>query len=223
MKRQKISIIGCGNIGSSVSSLCIPYGYTDVSIIDNNAQYLKGKIFDIQHGFAAIGSRVNLLSSSDDYSIVENSDVIIITAGVSRSGGNKDLTRDDLFEINRSIIKDISIKVSQYVDNALVIIITNPLDLMVYEFIKNGNFNPKKVLGMGGLLDSIRFKSLIADECNISIDDIEGMVIGAHNDTMIPLVSLASVNGKPLLDILSSKKLIKSLNKPNLLVVISLN
>ena len=211
---KKISLIGAGQIGGTLAHLIgIKELVDEVVLFDVASGVAKGKALDIAQSSSVDGFNVNF-SGTDDYEDINNSDVIIITAGVPRKPG---MSRDDLLGINLKIIKQVAEGIKKNSPNAFVICITNPLDVMVMALQKYSGLGKNKVVGMAGILDSSRFKLFLSKELKVQVKEIEAMVMGGHGDTMVPLPRLTKVSGKPLLDLveegkISSKKL-ESINE----------
>ena len=201
---KKISLIGAGQIGGTLAHLIgLKELANEVVLFDIASGIAKGKSLDIAQSSSVDGFHVKL-SGTDDYKDIKNSDVIIITAGVPRKPG---MSRDDLLGINLKIIKQVAEGISKNSPNAFVICITNPLDVMVMAFQKYSNLPVNKVVGMAGILDSSRFKLFLSLEFNVSVREIEAMVMGGHGDTMVPLPRFTKVSGKPLLDLVKEGKI----------------
>ncbi len=201
--RKKIALIGAGQIGGTMALLCAQKELGDIITIDINEGVPQGKSLDLVHGTSIMGSSSNLVGSND-YDAMTGADVVIVTAGRSRKPG---MSRDDLLEVNLGIIRTVAENIKEKAPNAFVIVITNPLDAMVYAMQKITGFDSNKVIGMAGVLDSARFSSLIAKEINVNPSDVKAMVMGGHGDTMVPLIRYATVNGVPVTQLLSSEKL----------------
>ena len=203
---SKISLIGAGQIGGTLAHLIgIKELVNEVVLFDVASGIAKGKALDIAQSSSVDGFNVKL-SGTDNYEDIKNSDVIIITAGVPRKPG---MSRDDLLGINLKIIKQVAQGIKKYSPDAFVICITNPLDVMVMALQKYSGLPANKVVGMAGILDSSRFKLFLSLELNVSVKDIEAMVMGGHGDTMVPLPRFTKVSGKPLLDLVKEGKISK--------------
>ncbi|MFO0556693.1 MAG: malate dehydrogenase [Polyangiales bacterium] len=204
-KRKKISLIGAGNIGGELANLAAQRELGDVVLFDipSKADFAKGKALDLAQNGAILGYDVKL-SGSGDWKDVAGSDVLIITAGIPRKPGE---SRDDLVGKNLPIIRDVARNAKEHCPGAFVIVISNPLDVMVYEFQKVSGFDPKKVVGMAGVLDSARFACFIAEAAGVSVKDVRPMVLGGHGDDMVPLLSFTTVNGVPVNNLLPQDKL----------------
>lgn len=201
MARKKIALIGGGQIGGVLAQLAAQRQLGDVVLFDIVPDMPKGKTLDIAEASRIDGFDVNL-SGTNDYKDIENSDIVIVTAGLPRKPG---MSRDDLLTTNASIIKSVAEAVKTYAPNAICIIISNPLDAMVTLFKKITGFPANRVMGQSGVLDSSRFSSFIAWELGVSVKDVNAMVLGGHGDTMVPLVRYANVNGIPVMEMLERK------------------
>lgn len=202
MGRKKLTMIGGGQIGGNLALIAAQKELGDVVIFDipQSEGMVKGKALDIMQLRPHDGYDSEL-SGTSDYSDIKGSDVVIITAGIPRKPG---MDREDLMSINLGIIKDVASNVKKYAPNAFVIVISNPLDAMVYAFYKVSGFAKNKVVGMAGALDSARFRSFIAEATNLSSQDVTCMVLGGHGDTMVPVSRLATVGGVPLTSLLDA-------------------
>ena len=175
----------------------------DVVTIDITEGVPQGKSLDITHGSTVIPSSSNMIGSND-YDAMKDADVVIVTAGLPRKPG---MSRDDLLEVNCGIIKAVGENIKAQAPDAFVIVVTNPLDAMVYAMQKVTDFPAHKVCGMAGVLDSSRFSSLIALELGVAAEDVTAMVMGGHGDTMVPLIRYSTVGGVPVTQLLSMDKL----------------
>ena len=201
---KKISLIGAGQIGGTLAHLIgLKELVDEVVLFDVASGIAKGKALDIAQSSSVDGFNVKF-SGTDIYEDIKNSDVIIITAGVPRKPG---MSIDDLLGINLKIIKQVAEGIKKHSSDAFVICITNPLDVMVMAFQKYSNLPTNKVVGMAGILDSSRFKLFLSLELNVSVKEIETMVMGGHGDTMVPLPRFTKVSGRPLLDLVSDGKI----------------
>ena len=205
MARYKIALIGGGQIGGNLALIAAEKELGDIVIFDipKMEGIVKGKALDIMQLRPHDGYDVNIKGTSD-YKDIEGSDVIVITAGVPRKPG---MDREDLMSINLNIMKDVAKNVKEYAPDSFVIVISNPLDAMVYTFYKVSGFSKNNVVGMAGALDSGRFRTFIAMETGYSVQDITCMVLGGHGDSMVPITRLATVGGVPLTDIVSAERL----------------
>jgi malate dehydrogenase len=203
MSRKKIALIGAGQIGGTMALIAAQKELGDVVTVDITEGVPQGKSLDITHGSTVMPTSVEL-TGSNQYEIIKNADVVIVTAGLPRKPG---MSRDDLLEVNCGIIKNVGENIKEFAPNAFVIVVTNPLDAMVYTMQKVTGFPPHKVCGMAGVLDSSRFSSLIAVELGVAAEDVTAMVMGGHGDTMVPLIRYATVGGVPVTQLLSMDKL----------------
>ena len=205
MSRKKIALIGGGQIGGNLALLCTQKELGDVIIFDipNAEGMVKGKALDIMQLRPHDGYDANI-SGTSDWNDVKNADVFIITAGLPRKPG---MDREDLLEINLKIIRDVALNIKDQSPNAFVIVISNPLDAMVYAFFKISGFKKHQVVGMAGALDSTRFKTFIAMETGYSVQDVSCMVLGGHGDSMVPITRLATVGVVPVTDLISKSRL----------------
>ena len=201
--KKKISLIGAGQIGGTLAHLISIKELADVVLFDVAEGIAKGKALDIAQSTSVDGQNINL-SGTNNYKDIENSDVIIITAGVPRKPG---MTRDDLLGTNLKIIKQVADGIKKNSPNAFVICITNPLDAIVMAFQKYSGLSTSKVVGMAGILDSSRFKYFLSQELKTPSKNIQTLVLGGHGDTMVPMPNQTIVNGKPLNDLISKEKL----------------
>jgi len=201
--RPKISIIGAGFVGSTIAHLTALHELGDVVLLDIAEDPAKGKALDIFESSPVEGVDINIKGTSS-YADIADSDIVVITAGIPRKPG---MSRDDLIAINSGIVKGACENIKKFAPKSIVIVVTNPLDAMVYVAWKTTGFAPNKVLGMAGVLDSARMRSFIAVEANVSVEDVSAFVLGGHGDTMVPMTRFASVGGIPLSDILSKEKI----------------
>jgi malate dehydrogenase len=203
MARKKIALVGAGQIGGTMALLAAQKELGDVVTIDIAEGVPQGKSLDITHGATIIPSASNL-TGSNDYAAMKDADVVIVTAGLPRKPG---MSRDDLLEVNCGIIKSVGENIKEQAPNAFVIVVTNPLDAMVYCMQKVTGFPAERVCGMAGVLDSSRFSSLIALELGVAAEDVTAMVMGGHGDTMVPLIRYATAGGVPVTQLLGMDKL----------------
>lgn len=200
-KRNKISLIGAGNIGGTLAHLIGLKNLGDVVVLDVNEGVGKGKALDIEQSSVVEDFDANMIGTSN-YADIKDSDVIIVTAGIARKPG---MSRDDLIATNSSIIQSVAKGIKEHAPNAFVIVITNPLDAMVYVMQKVSGLPKNKVVGMAGVLDSSRMSLFLAREFNVSVEDVVACVLGGHGDTMVPLIRYSSVAGIPIPDLIKMK------------------
>lgn len=190
-KRKKISLIGSGNIGGTLAHLIGLKDLGDVVLFDLKSDFASGKALDIAQSGAVENFDCNLTGTSN-YSDIKDSDVVIVTAGSPRKPG---MSRDDLIDINKKVITEVGKGIKKYAPNAFVIVITNPLDVMVSLMLKVTGLKSNKIVGMAGVLDSARFKLFLAQEFNVSVEDVNAFVLGGHGDSMVPLIRYSSIGG----------------------------
>jgi malate dehydrogenase len=203
-----ISIIGAGKVGSSAAFNILRSGISDVVIVDAIENLASGEALDMMQAQPAIEFDGKIRGTSA-FSEIEGSELVIITAGKARQPS---MARLDLARENAQIIKSIIKEVVKYARNCKLMIVTNPVDIMTYVAYKASGFERNRVFGMGNILDTLRFRSYIAMELNVSREDIRALVIGEHGDSMVPLVNYASVSGIPITDLLSSEQIEKIVN-----------
>ncbi|HYH17822.1 MAG TPA: malate dehydrogenase [Azospirillum sp.] len=198
MARKKIALVGAGQIGGTLALLAAQKELGDVVLFDIAEGMPEGKALDLAETAPVEGFNAKL-SGGNDYSIIKDADVVIVTAGIPRKPG---MSRDDLIGINSGVCKTVGEAIKQYCPNAFVIVITNPLDVMVWVLQQASGLPPERVVGMAGVLDSARFRYFLADEFNVSVEDVTAFVLGGHGDTMVPLVRYSTVAGIPLPDLI---------------------
>ena len=201
MSRNKISLIGAGYIGGTLAHLIGLKQLGDVNLVDITKGIPQGKGLDIAESSPVEGFDASIIGSND-FSIIKDSDVIIVTAGSPRKPG---MSRDDLIEINLKVMKSVGEAIKKYSPNSFVICITNPLDAMVWALREYSGLKANKVIGMAGVLDSARFRYFIAKELKVSVEDVSAFVMGGHGDTMVPLVRFSTVGGIPIPDLVKMK------------------
>jgi malate dehydrogenase len=197
-KRNKIALVGAGNIGGTLAHLIGLKDLGDIVILDVAKGTAQGKALDLEQS-SVVEDFDSKITGTDDYADISGSDVIIVTAGIARKPG---MSRDDLLATNVKIISLVAEGIKKHAPNAFVIVVTNPLDAMVYVMQKVTGFAPNKVVGMAGVLDSARMSLFLAREFNVSIEDVSSFVLGGHGDTMVPLVRYSSVGGVPVPDLI---------------------
>ena len=201
MARKKISLIGGGQIGGVLAQLCALRELGDVVLFDIVEGLPQGKMLDIAEVGPVDGYDVNL-KGTNNYEDIKGSDIVIVTAGLPRKPG---MSRDDLIEVNSKIMTSVAEGIKANAPNAIVIVISNPLDAMVTLCQKITGFPYNRVIGQAGVLDSARFATFIAWELGVSVKDVTAMTLGGHGDDMVPLVRYASVNGIPVMELLEQK------------------
>jgi len=196
--RNKIALVGAGNIGGTLAHLIGLKELGDIVLLDRKPGYAKGKALDLEQSFVVEGIDVNILGT-DDYKDIQGSDVVIITAGSPRKAG---MSRDDLIEINKNVMEIVSAGIKENAPNAFVIVVTNPLDAMVHVVKEKTGLPTNRVVGMAGVLDSARFGLFLSRELGVSVKEIQPSVLGGHGDSMVPLLSNTTVRGINLLDLI---------------------
>ena len=203
---MKVSIIGAGNVGSSCAEyISLKSIASEVVLLDIKEGLAEGKALDLSQTSTTLGFNTRIIGATNDFSVTSDSDVVVITSGVPRKPG---MTREELIGINSEIVKSVVDKILINSPNTIIIVVSNPMDTMTYLSIKVSGLIKNRIIGMGGALDSSRFKTYLSMALNKPASDIHGMVIGGHGDTtMIPLTRLASYNGLPVSSFLSKQKL----------------
>jgi len=203
--RKKIALIGAGNIGGELARLCANKELGDVMLYDIPAKenFAKGKALDLEQNSSVLGYDANVRGTAN-WADLEGSDVLIITAGIPRKPGQ---SRDDLVATNLPIIRDVANNAKKYCPNAFAIVISNPLDAMVYEYRRVTGCPKGMVAGMAGVLDSARFQLFLAREAGVSIKDVRAMVLGGHGDDMVPVLSMCTINGVPATQFIGKDKM----------------
>ena len=192
--RKKITVVGGGNVGATVAQRIAERDYADIVLVDVVEGMPQGKALDLAESGPILGYDSNV-TGTNTYDETKDSDLVVITAGIARKPG---MTRDDLLRTNKSIMQSVVKEVVQKSPNSILLIVSNPLDAMVYEAYKQSGFPKERVLGMAGVLDTARMRTFIAQETNVSVEDVQAYVLGGHGDTMVPLVRYATVGGLPL-------------------------
>ncbi len=198
MARNKIALIGSGQIGGTLAHLVGLKELGDAVLFDIAEGVPQGKALDLVQSGAVEDFDADMIGANE-YAPIEGADVIIVTAGVPRKPG---MSRDDLIGINAKVMNQVGEGIKTYAPDAFVICITNPLDVMVYHLQRVCGLPPERVVGMAGVLDSARFRTFLAQEMNVSVEDVSAMVMGGHGDTMVPLVRYSTVAGIPLPDLI---------------------
>ena len=205
MRRSKITIIGAGNVGATTAHWCASAELGDIVLLDipQTETMPAGKALDLAEAGPIVGFDSAIVGTTD-YSDTANSDVVVITAGLPRKPG---MSRDDLLKTNASIVTAVSEQVQKHSPNAFVIVVSNPLDAMVQQAQKVTGFPHHRVMGQAGVLDTARYRTFIAMELGVSVEDVQAMLMGGHGDTMVPLRSCTSVGGIPIDQFLTPEKL----------------
>ena len=205
---MKVTIVGAGNVGSTCADVIASQSIaSEVILLDIKEGYAEGKALDMMQTSTTLGFNTKIIGTTGNYAVTANSDVVVITSGIPRKPG---MTREELIGINAGIVKDVSQNALSHSPNAILVVVSNPMDTMTYLTLNSTGLPKNRVIGMGGALDSSRFKTYLSLALNRPSNDIHGMVIGGHGDTtMIPLTRLATYNGLPISDLISDDKLQK--------------
>ena len=201
--RKKVTIVGSGNVGATAAHWVASKELADVVLIDIIEGVPQGKGLDLLEAMP-IEKRDSHVKGTNDYADTANSDVVVITAGIPRKPG---MSRDDLLRTNHKIMSDVVGKVVQYSPNCIIIVVSNPLDAMAQAAFKLSGFSRNRVIGMAGVLDSARFRSFIAEELDVSVENVTAFVLGGHGDTMVPLARYSTVAGIPITELMDQATL----------------
>ncbi len=197
---KKVSVIGAGNVGATLGQLIAQSGIADVVLFDIVEDMPKGKALDLSESCPLWGSSSHV-HGTNDYADIEGSSIVVVTAGIARKPG---MSRDDLLSTNAGIMKGVSKEIVNYCPDSIVIVVTNPMDVMAQVVFRETGFDHKRVMGMGGILDSARFRTFLADELGVSYNDTEALVLGGHGDQMVPLPRFTTVRGVPVAELMDS-------------------
>jgi malate dehydrogenase len=201
--RKKVSIVGAGNVGATAAHWIAAKELADVVLIDVVDGVPQGKALDLLEAMPIEKRDVHVLGSND-YAATANSDIVVITAGIPRKPG---MSRDDLLHTNFKIMSDVVSKVVAQSPECILIIVSNPLDAMAQAAFRQAGFNRERVIGMAGVLDSARFRTFIAEELNVSVENVTAFVLGGHGDTMVPLTRYSTVAGIPITELIAAERL----------------
>src|SRR5438876_1398156 len=201
--RKKVSIVGSGNVGATAAHWIASKELADVVLIDIIVGVPQGKGLDLLEAMP-IEKRDSYILGTNDYADTANSDIVVITAGIPRKPG---MSRDDLLNTNYKIMQDVVGKVVQHSSDCIIIVVSNPLDAMAQAAYKISKFPKSRVLGMAGVLDSARFRTFIAEELKVSVENVTAFVLGGHGDTMVPLPRYSTVAGIPITELIAKDKL----------------
>ncbi|MDR1485641.1 MAG: malate dehydrogenase [Planctomycetaceae bacterium] len=205
MKRSKISIVGAGNVGATTAHWAAAAELGDIVLLDipQTEDMPKGKALDLFEASPIFGFDSRIVGTTD-YADTAGSDVVVITAGIPRKPG---MSRDDLLSTNAKIVGTVAAEIAKTSPDAIVIVVSNPLDAMVQRALFVSGFDRFRVIGQAGVLDTARYRSFIAAELNVSVEDVQAMLLGGHGDTMVPLLSCATVGGIPVTNLIEAKRL----------------
>ncbi len=205
MKRAKISIIGAGNVGATTAHWCAAAELGDIVLLDipQTGTMPKGKALDLAEAAPIVGYDARIVGTSR-YADAAQSDVVVVTAGIPRKPG---MSRDDLLQTNAKIVGAVAYEIKQTSPEAVIIVVSNPLDAMVQRTLQVTRFAPQRVIGQAGVLDTARFRTFIAEEFGVSVEDVSAMLLGGHGDTMVPLPSCTCVGGIPVTQLIRPQRL----------------
>ena len=205
---MKVTIVGAGNVGSTCAdAIAFKRIASEVVLLDIKENFAEGKALDMMQTSSLLGFNTKIMGSTNDYSKTAESDVVVVTSGIPRKPG---MTREELIGVNAGIVKTVTNKILEYSPKAVIVIVSNPMDTMTYLTLKESGLPKNRIIGMGGALDSARFRTYLSLALQKPSNDIHGMVIGGHGDTtMIPLTRLASYNGIKISELLDENKLAK--------------
>ena len=201
--RSKVTVVGAGNVGATTAQRIHQLGYADVVLVDVVEDLPQGKGLDMLESGPIVGSDAGIVGSNG-YEASANSDVVVITAGIARRPG---MSRDDLLLTNMKITSSVTEQVVRYSPNCIIVAVTNPLDAMVQNIYEASGLPRERVFAMAGVLDTARFRTFIAQELNVSVEDVQAFVLGGHGDDMVPLVRYTTVGGIPLSELLPKAKI----------------
>ncbi len=201
--RRKVTVIGAGNVGATTAQQIIETGLADVVLVDIVEGLPQGKALDLAEAAPVIGYDVRIVGTND-YADTANSKIIVVTSGIPRKPG---MSRDDLIATNAGIVGGVVKAAAAVSPDAIIIVVTNPLDAMCHVAMRASGFPRERVIGMAGVLDSARFRSFIADELEVSVRDVRAFVLGGHGDTMVPLPRYSTVGGVPITELLSAERI----------------
>ncbi|MEY3249758.1 MAG: hypothetical protein RL742_1801, partial [Bacteroidota bacterium] len=201
---SKVTIVGAGNVGATCANVLAHADIcNEIVLIDIQGNMAKGKALDTWQQ-APVDGYSSRVIGGDDYALTANSDIVIITAGVPRKPG---MSRDDLIATNAKIVVSVTKEVLKYSKNPIIIVVSNPLDVMTYACWRTSGLSDKRVLGMAGILDTARYRAFLAEEMNVSPKDIQAMLMGGHGDTMVPLPRYTTVSGIPVTELVKKERL----------------
>ena len=202
---MKVTVVGAGNVGATCADvLAYREICNEIILVDIKDGLSEGKSLDIFQKSSINLYDTKTIGSTNDYTLTENSDVVVITSGLPRKPG---MSRDDLIGTNAKIVKTVTENIIKYSPDCIIIIVSNPLDVMTYQAHLTSKFPREKIMGMAGILDTARFRAFIADELDISTKDIQALLLGGHGDTMVPLPRYTTVSGIPVTELIDDKKL----------------
>jgi malate dehydrogenase len=201
--RGKVTVVGAGAVGATTAQYVVGRGYADVVLVDIVPNMPQGKALDLMQAGPIIGFN-SIVTGANDYDATANSDVVVITSGSPRKPG---MSRDDLLKINMNIVGSVTREIAGRSPNAVIIVVTNPLDAMCHVALQESGFPKERVIGQAGVLDSARFRTFIAMELGVSIEDVSAFVLGGHGDTMVPLPRYSTVAGIPITELIPAERI----------------
>lgn len=207
--KAKVSIIGAGNVGATTAQLILQSGIADVVLYDIAEGIPQGKALDLAEAMPLWNASTSC-KGSNDFADTAGSDIVVITAGFPRKPG---MSRDDLLHANAEVINNVAVETSRVSPAGVIIVVTNPMDVMTYVAWKSSGLPPRKVVGMGGILDSARYRTFISMELGVSPEDIEALVMGGHGDLMVPLAGYTVVKGVPISELFDKKRIAELIHR----------
>ena len=207
--RKKISVVGAGQVGATTAQRIFEKQYADVVLIDIIEGLPQGKALDMLESGPVVRSDAQIIGTND-YKDTENSDIVVITSGVARKPG---MSRDDLLFTNMKIMDSVTSEIVKYSPDTIIIVVTNPLDAMAQRVYQASGLPREKVIGQSGVLDTARFRTFLAQELNVSVNDIQAYVLGGHGDTMVPILGYTTVGGVPISELIPEKRLLEIIKR----------
>lgn len=207
--RGKVTVVGAGMVGGVVAQELAKRDYADIVVVDIVEGMPQGKSLDLMQAGPVVGYD-STVTGANGYEETAGSDVVVITSGIARKPG---MSRDDLIKTNAGIVQSVSAEIARVAPNSIIIVVSNPLDVMCYVAMKASGFPRERVLGMAGVLDTARYRMFLAEAANVSVEDIQAMVLGGHGDTMVPLISYTTVSGIPITQLLDADTLGKIVDR----------
>ena len=201
--KQKVTVVGAGNVGATTAQRIFERGYADVVLVDIVPDMPQGKALDILESGPVLGTDA-LITGSNGYEATAGSDVVVVTAGIARRPG---MSRDDLLLTNMKIVGAVTEEVAKYSPDCVLVVVSNPLDAMVQHAHNVCGFPGERVVGMAGILDTARFRTFLAQELNVSVTNVSAYVLGGHGDTMVPLIGSTTIGGQPVAELIETTRL----------------
>ena len=207
--RSKVTVVGAGNVGATTAQRIFDKGYADIVLVDIVEGLPQGKALDMLEAGPVVGSDAKIIGTNG-YEETRDSDVVIVTSGIARKPG---MSRDDLLLTNMNIVTSVVKEVAKYSPNCILLPVTNPLDAMAQRAFQVSGFPKNRVVGMAGILDTIRFRTFLAEELKVSVNAVAAFVLGGHGDTMVPIVGSTTVGGTPIARLLSQDRIDQIVNR----------